>query len=118
VVLLRGLVPFHFAAQRSEFSLIPFGGFLNTQWQSGIFVMLEKGFYYGTAIWLLSKAGIRFRMALAIVAAVLLAIEIAQTRLPGRTPEITDPILAILIGFVLAWMSRPVRGQLQTAQLE
>jgi VanZ family protein len=109
VILLRGLTPFHFAGPASAFSLIPFAGFLNTEWQSGIFVMLEKGFYYGTAIWLLGKSGVRFWLAVAIVAGVLLAIEIAQTRLPGRTPEITDPVVAVLLGFGLRTVGRDRR---------
>ena len=31
------------------------------------------------------------------MAALLAAVEAAQTRLPGRTPEITDPLLALLL---------------------
>jgi VanZ family protein len=101
VVLVRGLAPFHLNAQAQSFSLVPFRAFLETPWQLGILGMLEKGFFYGTAIWLLRTSGVRFWRAVALVVGVLLAIEIIQTRLPGRSPEITDPILAILLGFGL-----------------
>jgi hypothetical protein len=81
-------------------------------------LLIEKVFYYGTAIWLLRAAGIRLVLSVILVAAVLASIEIVQIHLPGRTPEITDPILAVLMGFVLAMLSRPVRGRLRTARLE
>ncbi len=101
LVLLRGLAPFHWQAEAKAF-----GGFLNTPWQRGIQLLLEKGFYYGTAIWLLRAAGLRLWRATAVVAAMLAVIEILQTHLPGRTPEITDPVLAILLGFGLSTLWR------------
>jgi VanZ family protein len=81
-------------------------------------VLIEKIFYYGTAIWLLRAAGAGLARSVSVVAVVLASIEIAQIHLPGRTPEITDPILAVLIGFVLAMLSRPVRERLRTEMLE
>ncbi len=107
VILIRGLSPFHFASGPVEFGWIPFGATLTSEWQSAAGVLIEKAFYYGTAIWLLRAAGLRLAFSIMLVAAVLAAIEIAQLWLPGRTPEITDPILAILMGLV----SRPLRGR-------
>jgi VanZ family protein len=118
VILFRGLSPFHFAAESAEFGWIPFGATLEGDWQSAVRVLIEKLFYYGTAIWLLRAAGVRLVNSVIVVAAVLSSIEIAQIHLPGRTPEITDPILAVLIGFALAMLSRPVRGRLRTVRLE
>jgi VanZ family protein len=105
-ILVRGLAPFHFGSQSSNFMWMPFSGFLNTEWQSGILILLEKFFYYGTAIWLLRASGIRLVFAAAITAAVLAAIEIAQIHLPGRTAEITDPLVAIMLAFALAAVTR------------
>jgi VanZ family protein len=118
VIAVRGFSPFHFAAGSTGFNWIPFGAALEGDWQSTARVLIEKVFYYGTAIWLLRAAGMRLVLSVTLVAAVLASIEIAQIHLPGRTPEITDPILAILIGFALAMLSRPVRGRLRTARLE
>jgi VanZ family protein len=102
VIALRGLFPFKFAAAAVSFSWIPFSGFLNMDWQTGVQVIAEKFFWYGTAIWLLAATGRRLRTATAVVAATLFWIEVAQTWLPGRTAEITDPLLAIFAGFTLA----------------
>lgn len=105
-ILVRGLAPFHFISQSSGFSWTPFGGFLGTEWQGGLRVFVEKSFFYGTAIWLLQKYRMRLVNAAAIVAGVLTAIEIAQIHLPGRTAEITDPLLAILLALALGAMAR------------
>lgn len=105
VLLIRGLAPFNLTSAHT-FHWVPFEGFLNTDWQAGLRILLEKMFYYGTAIWLLRAAGLRWRSATGIIAIVLAAIEILQTHLPGRTPEITDPLLAILAGFGLYTLSR------------
>jgi hypothetical protein len=110
VVAVRGLSPFQFATGSAEFSWVPFGATLSGDWQSAFRVLIEKVFYYGTAIWLLRAAGVRLVRSVILVAAVLAFIEVVQIHLPGRTPEITDPILAILVGFALAMLLRPARG--------
>jgi VanZ family protein len=105
VIVFRGLYPFHFAAGH-PFSWMPFSGFLATEWESGAMVLLEKAFYYGTAVWLFRAAGMRMMHAAALVAAVLAAIEVLQTHQPGRVAEITDPILALGMAFALAMLGR------------
>ncbi len=101
VVLFRGLWPFHFVSAAAAFVWIPFTGALTAAWLPALLVLSEKVFYYGAAIWLLHTAGIRLVRSAAAIAMVLAVIEMVQTHLPGRTPEITDPLMAILIGFVL-----------------
>jgi VanZ family protein len=118
VIVLRGLSPFHFVAASTDFTWFPFVATLQGEWQSAAGVLIEKMYYYGTAIWLLRAAGFTLMRSVIPVATALALIEVAQIHLPGRTPEITDPILATLMGFVLAMLSRPVRGRLRTARLE
>ena len=106
LLILRGLAPFQLAAAPRSFGWIPFDGFLAIDWQPGIRILLEKSFYYGAAIWLVRASGMRLRNAVIIMAAILAAIEAAQTLLPGRTPEITDPVMAILLGLGIAALGR------------
>jgi hypothetical protein len=73
-------------------------------------------FYYGTAIWLLRAAGLRLAPSVLLVTAMLASIEIVQIHLPGRVPETTDPVLAILLGFVLAILSRETGKRFQSAE--
>lgn len=113
VIVLRGLTPFRFLRAAAPFSWIPFSGFLDMDWQTGVQVIAEKFFWYGTAIWLIQAAGPRSRTAIGIVAGILLPIEIAQTHIPGHTAEITDPLLAIFAGLALTAIARrtvPSRG--------
>lgn len=105
VIVFRGLSPFHFVAGSTSFNWVPFGATLGGDWQSAASVLIEKAFYSGTAIWLLRASGVRLVLSVGIVGAVLLSIELAQTHLPGRTPEVTDPLLAILMGFFLAMLA-------------
>ncbi len=107
VVLVRGFAPFHFTPGAAGFSWIPFAALLETEWQQGISILMEKSFFYGTAVWLFMKAGMRAMGAAIIVAAALAVIEIAQTHLPGRTAEITDPLIALLWAFMLRALARP-----------
>lgn len=109
VLALRGLAPFHWEAHGQSFTWMPFAGFLHTDWQYAIQVILQKTFYYGAAIWMLRRAALQWLTAICIVFSVLTAIEILQTHLPGRTAEITDPLLAILAGLGLRILERPTR---------
>lgn len=106
LLIVRGLAPFHFADTPAFFSWLPFGGFLAMDWRPGTVLLLEKVFYYGTAIWLLRAAGIRLLWGAPMVALMLAAIEAAQIWIPGRTAEVTDPILAILMAAVLLALRR------------
>ena len=106
LLVLRGLSPFRFVSEPADFTWIPFAPALNAEWQFAVLVMLGKICYYASAIWLLRASGMRLLRAAAIVAAILAAIEIAQIHLPGRTPETTDPLLALVMGFVLLILSR------------
>jgi hypothetical protein len=103
---LNGLAPFHFQARTQEFSWIPFIGFLRSDWQFAIQILLRKLFEYGAAIWLLRRAGVRLLYATCLTTAVLAGIEAAQTFLPQHVAEVTDPLLAILLGFALAVLDR------------
>lgn len=114
-IVVRGLAPFHFAAEATEFIWIPFGATLASEWQSALRILSEKVFYYGTAVWLLRAAGLTLVRAVILVAVTLASIEIAQIHLPGRTPEITDPILAILLGFLPAMLSREREKRFRSA---
>jgi VanZ family protein len=103
---LTKLAPFHFQGQTQQFAWTPFIGLLKNDWQIAIQILLRKLFEYGAAIWLLRRAGMGLLYATCLTTAVLAAIETAQTFLPRHFPEITDPLLAVLLGFALAVLNR------------
>lgn len=100
VLIILGLRPFHFTGH-NVFSWVPFLALLKSPWESGLVTLCQKSFWYGSAVWLLFAAGRGLLPATGVIAALLSIIEIIQLRLPGRTSEITDPVLAILLGLIL-----------------
>jgi VanZ family protein len=102
-ILLRGLTPFHPSPLPQDFSWIPFRASLESDWQQGIATLLDKAFWYFAAVWLVHGSGVRLRTSAIWVAQLLGAIEIAQIWLPGRIPELTDPLLALAAGATI-WL--------------
>lgn len=103
---LRGASPFHFRTSAAAFCWIPFQALLQSDWISGFTVFLEKSFWYGAAVWLVREAGVNLLPATTGVCLLLAAVEAVQVYLPGRTPEITDPILAAIMAVILWLLER------------
>ncbi len=100
-VLASGLAPFALRPAPAPFEWLPFQGFLGGSMLVNVASLLEKLFNYGALIWLLQATRVPF--AVSVIGAVGLAggLEAAQTLIVGRTPEITDPLLALLIGVAI-----------------
>lgn len=101
VIVLRGLTPFHWKGNPVAFSWLPFASLIESSWRSGALNLLEKMYYTSAALWTLCFAGMRLRLAIVVVSALMFGIEAAQTMLPGRTPDMTDPVLAVLMGVAI-----------------
>jgi hypothetical protein len=106
LLIVRGLAPYHWSRIANPFSWVPFGGFLRAEWDFGLLTLLQKSFWYGSALWLLRAAGWRLAHAAIAVAVLLGAIEVIQIHLPGRVAEITDPFLALLLAMTLGLLDR------------
>ena len=100
-IVLRELSPFEFTAQARAMSWIPFAATLNAERLSAALVLLRKAFEYGTLVWLLRAAGLRYWSAGAWVAAALVLLETAQRFLPNRQPEMTDAMIAGILACIL-----------------
>jgi VanZ family protein len=109
-ILLRQFQPFFFLAVPQPFSWIPFAATLESSREAATAIIARKAFDYGALIWALRCAGAPFVRAGLAVAAVLAVTEAIQTYLPGRSPEITDPLLALLMMAVLRAIS-PTAGK-------
>ena len=109
-ILLRQVQPFYFLAVPQPFSWIPFAATLESSREAATAIITRKAFDYGALIWALRCAGEPFVRAGLAVAVALGVTEAIQTYLPGRSPEITDPLLALLMMVVLRAMS-PATGK-------
>lgn len=103
-LLLRELGPFHFSPHAQPFSWIPFSGTLEAERQSAVVILARKAFDYGAMVWLLRQCSVRYWQAGLATAGVLFVCERIQVCLPGRTPEITDAVLALIMAAAL-WMA-------------
>jgi VanZ family protein len=100
-VVLRELAPFDFGGAEHSFSWIPFGASMAAEHASGVAVLGRKAFEYGSLVWMLQAGKFRPMVAGVLVAIGLFGMEMMQTRMPGRLPEITDALIALLMGLVL-----------------
>jgi len=110
MLLVLGLMPGRSTHHPAGFSWIPFIGFVQQDWFAALRVLMDKIVYDGTSIWMLRRSGLRSIVATMSIAVLLGAIEAAQLWIPGRSPGTTDPVLAMLLGFVLMSHYRPTRG--------
>ncbi|HEX4617690.1 MAG TPA: VanZ family protein [Stellaceae bacterium] len=109
-IVAERLEPFQFSAYGRAFGWIPFRSFLYGSVEVNITSFLEKAFLYGALIWLLEKSGLRSGASTILVAVMLFAASWAETYLPGRSAEITDALMALLIGVIIAVVKPPTEG--------
>lgn len=105
-VLATGLSPFHFRETAQSFIWVPFRAIFSTAWETGFALLLKKAFLYGSAVWLFREAGWPLRFSALTMAAVLAALEVTQRYLPNHVAEITDPLLCLLMAWVLHRLHR------------
>ncbi|HET8698798.1 MAG TPA: VanZ family protein [Gammaproteobacteria bacterium] len=106
VVTLQGVVPLSWSSAATPFSWLPFRNSITGNLELGYTVLFEKAFWYGALVWLGTRAGSSMRAATASTVLLLTAIEVAQQWLPGRSPEITDPLLALGLAVLLHVVAR------------
>jgi VanZ family protein len=104
IVVLR-LEPFHFRAPAGHFGWLPFQGYLTGSFGINVQSFLEKAFLYGSLVWIAARAGLDLPVATAATATLCLATSIAEIYLPGRSAEITDAFIALLMGVVFIAMT-------------
>ncbi len=102
VILLEGLKPFDFLDTPNSFSWVPFKSSLSDSLEINYWILLEKCFWYFSLVWLLARRGVAIAGAAIATAALLAVIEIVQLWLPERSAEITDPLMALAAGVLVA----------------
>jgi VanZ family protein len=106
-IVAERLEPFQFSANGRAFGWTPFRSFLYGSVEVNITSFLEKAFLYGALIWLLEKSGLRTGVSTILVALMLFAASWAETYLPDRSAEITDALMVLLIGAIIAVVKTP-----------
>ena len=105
-ILATTFWPFELRDIVRPFQWVPFSGALTSNLLVNSMSTFIKLVIYGSFIWLLVESGLRLRTATVVVAAILLGSELSQVLFYGPTPEITDPLLAILLGLTFYFYQR------------
>jgi VanZ family protein len=100
MVVQTRLLPFQLAPEPKPFHWIPFFGFLHGSLQLNIIALWEKFYLYGALLLLLVKAGMRPGIAVMLECVILLATSLAQIFLIGRSAEVTDAVMALVLGLI------------------
>jgi hypothetical protein len=110
-VILDALRPFHFLARPRSFHWVPFLGFMEGPRESGSRVFLLKTYIYGSLVWLLARTGLSYSMTAIAAAGLVLTLRFIQVYLPGRSAEIGDAIMVLILAAVMALLEprRPAR---------
>jgi VanZ family protein len=108
-VIAERLEPFQFGSTAASFSWVPFLGFMSSSPEIGVLSFFQKFFLFGSSIWLLAQAGLRLRLSIAIIAAILFMTSYAEAYLPNRSAEVTDTVMALIIGAVFALIEKDTR---------
>jgi VanZ family protein len=103
---IQGLSPFDFQLAPDRFALLPFGESLTHYRAANLPDLFLRCFSYGALVWLLAGSGISILLATMLGAGVVFAVELLQTWLPSHTADITDPLLAIAAGSLIAVFER------------
>lgn len=111
LVAIKGLAPFDFQIAQDRFALLPFAESLTQYRAASLTDMFLRCFTNGALVWLLVRGGLAVLPATAAGAGLVFAIELLQTWLPGHTAEITDPLLAIAAGGLIAVFEREGGGR-------
>ena len=106
LIAIQGLAPFDFQLTQDRFALLPFGESLTQYRATNLPDMFLRCFTNGALVWLLVRGGLSVVAATCLGAGFVFSIELLQTWLPGQTAEITDPLLAVCAGGLIAVFER------------
>jgi VanZ family protein len=99
LVVVQRLQPFSFSASPLHaFGWIPFLSLMSGSISVAILSFCEKFYQYGGMIWLLTRTGMTPGKATGLTTALLLGTSYAEIYLPDRSGEVTDAVMAIMVG--------------------
>jgi len=98
MIAIERLQPFQFNVAPQAFGWIPFGSFMRGSISVDIQAFCQKFYEYGGLIWLLNRSGMRLPVGTLLTAALLLVTSFLERWLPGRSAEITDAVMALILG--------------------
>jgi hypothetical protein len=109
-VVLQSLEPFQFNPMARAFGWTPFRSFLIGPIGNAVISFFEKVFVYGCLVWLLVRSGWTWFSSTVWATTLVLALRLIQVYLPGRSAEITDAIMVLIVAGIMRLISDPRSG--------
>jgi VanZ family protein len=104
LVVVHGLEPFRFLAEARRFSWMPLRSLMEGSLEFNILSFLYKVFNYGALVWVAMRAGLRWSAATLAAGSLVLGLSVCQVYLPGRSAEITDLVILLLVAATMKLM--------------
>jgi VanZ family protein len=104
-VAIQALEPFTFQTPARAFGMVPFRSFIEAPTETGVRTFLEKVFTYGALVWLIARTGLTTLVAAITGVVLVLGLRWLQVYLPGRSAEITDAVMLLLIAGLMYLMA-------------
>jgi VanZ family protein len=95
------LAPFELASSPNAFSWIPFGDSLHGSMLLNARALATSALVFAGVAWLARDAGGSARGAGIGLAMLALILELAQIYIRGRSPGVTEPVIALVVGFMI-----------------
>jgi VanZ family protein len=111
LVLVAGLIllltasalePFNVMSQAQSFSWVPFSGALSGSMLLNLKAVAGKVFLLGSLLYFLHAGGVRRRVAVGLLFIMVTVLEVAQMWVGDHTSEVTEPLMVLFLGAVLA----------------
>jgi VanZ family protein len=118
MVTAERLEPFTFTMAPHAFGWIPFAGFMSGSMGVAMQAFCQKFYEYGGLIWLLNRTGLPLPVGTGMTTVLLLLTSIAECWLPGRSAEVTDAIMALVIGYAFSVLRASARDRVQSPAAE
>lgn len=109
-LVIARLEPFQFQALARPFGWVPFRALIHGSRAINTISLLEKFFLYGSLVWLVVEALFPLWLSTALVALLLFATSVAERYLPGRSAEVTDAVVVLIIGLLMVPFRRRQRA--------
>ncbi len=106
LIAISGLAPFDFQLAQDRFALVPFGESITRYRAANLTEMFLRCFQYGSLVWLLVRSGFSVLAATLVGGGIVFTVELLQTWLPGHLADVTDPLLAVAAGGLIAVFER------------
>jgi VanZ family protein len=96
---LDALAPFSITSTANPFGWVPFADLLHGSMLTNVQALLPRLFVFTALVWMMRGRLLRTTVLLSLWAALL---EVGQVVVEGRTPAISEPLLVLMIGWILS----------------